>query len=131
MNKIEIGEYVRTNDGFIAKVIEIREHCIEFDNSIIYGYEGEESYLYDNYNIEYKDSEYNKIENHSKDIIDLITIEDIFKIKEGDTIVYIGFTNNYAEEYADFIERVKNKEIELLEVLTKEQFSENSYKVGK
>lgn len=112
MNEIKSGEYVRTNKGIIDKVINNNYYMsdyIECKKGII---------LREN------------IKNHSEELVDLITMEDIFKIKEGNIIAYIGFTNSYAEEYADFIEQIKNKEIELLEVLSKEQFSANSYKVG-
>lgn len=112
MSEIQIGEYVRTKHGSIDKVINNEYYVpqyVECEHVLIS-----------------KDN----IVNHSKNIIDLVTIEDIFKVKEGDTIAYIGFTNDYLEEYVDFINTVKTKEIELLEVLTKEQFKQNSYKVG-
>lgn len=126
MSEIKVGEYIRTDEGIIGKI-----KRIELDKNDI----SLKWYVFDKkrpdiniINEVYINKPY--IVNHSPNIIDLVTMEDIFKIKEGNIISYIGFTNSYAEEYADFIEQVKNKEIELLEVLTKEQFLANSYKVG-
>lgn len=122
MSEIKVGEYVRTKKGRIAKVCAYQDLTTYDDKGI--------SVTFHSFDTDKGTIADIEVAKYSKDIIDLVTMEDIFKIKEGNIIAYIGFTNNYAEEYADFIEQVKNKKIELLEVLTKEQFLANSYKVG-
>ncbi|MFG6319589.1 MAG: hypothetical protein K1W33_07050 [Clostridia bacterium] len=123
MNEKEVGEYVRTNKGYIAKIIEVSPRFYWCDN-IVSKNSGIPEYAI---NIE---DENNIILKHSKELIDLVQIEDILKIKEENTIFYIGFTNDFTEAYSECIEKIKSGKLELLEILTKEQFSANSYKVG-
>lgn len=120
--EICINEYVRTNKGKIGKVCAYQDLTTYDDKGI--------SVTFHSFDTDKGTIADIEVAKYSKDLIDLITMEDIFKIKEGNIIAYIGFTNNYAEEYADFIEQVKNKEIELLGILTKEQFEKVMYKVG-
>ena len=60
MSNIEAGEYCRTKQGYIAKIIEIRDEYI-FDNTIIRSYGEEYDYLHDD--------EVEEIAKYSKNII--------------------------------------------------------------
>lgn len=74
------------------------------------------------------------IANHSKQPIDLIEVKDLvcFKnklqnsLKNEEMIIHI-FDNDTLEEVK---QAIKKGEIELLEILTKEQYMANCYKVG-
>lgn len=116
MSKIEVGEYVRTDNGEIHKVIDIEKGSIKIK------------------------SQYKEwiglccIANHSKQPIDLIEVKDLvcFKNKlqnslENEEMIIHIFDNDTLEEVKQAIEK---GEIELLEILTHEQFEANCYKVG-
>lgn len=116
MSEIEVGEYVRTDNGEIHKVIDIEKGSIKIK------------------------SQYKEwiglccIVNHSKQPIELIEVKDLvcFKnklqnsLKNEEMIIHI-FDNDTLEEVK---QAIKKGEIELLEILTKEQFEANCYKVG-
>lgn len=119
MNKIEIGEYIRTRKGIIDKVIIDYFGICNSPNcnckhvSCQYDYYDEED-----------------IVKHSKNIIDLIELGDILEIKEGSDICYLGLKKDtITANYKEIIEGIKNKEVELLSILTKEQYKQNYYKV--
>ena len=125
MGEIEVNEYVRTNKGNIGQVIGIfNGHCqakyhIQFQGKV----KVKRQYL----------STYTII-NHSKQLIDLIEVKDLvcFKNKlqnslENEEMIIHIFDNDTLEEVKQAIEK---GEIELLEILTHEQYEENSYKVG-
>lgn len=124
MSKIEVGEYVRTKKGRIDKVERFsvglcvwhckNGMCIDECNCI-------GTHLED-------------IANHSKQPIDLIEVKDLvcFKNKlqnslENEEMIIHIFDNDTLEEVKQAIEK---GEIELLEILTHEQFEANCYKVG-
>lgn len=128
-DEIEIGEYGRTNFGEIIKfawledsegktiknkVILINRNKVSND---FYYFHGEEN-----------------IVKHSKQPIDLIEVKDLvcFKNKlqnslENEEMIIHIFDNDTLEEVKQAIEK---GEIELLEILTHEQFEANCYKVG-
>lgn len=124
MSEIEVGEYVRTDNGEIHKVIEVKENRY-ITNFADYFY-----YRYDNNMGGFKSN----IANHSKQPIDLIEVKDLvcFKnklqnsLKNEEMIIHI-FDNDTLEEVK---QAIKKGEIELLEILTKEQYMANCYKVG-
>ena len=60
--------------------------------------------------------------------MDLITVGDVLKIKEDDLIGYIGLEEDELT-YSEIKEGVKNKELIILKILTREQFEENSFEV--
>lgn len=126
-NEIEIGEYVRTSNGLIGKIKRI--DFDEIDKSLKwYVFNHKEP----NINI-VKEVYINKpyIAKHSKDITELIETKDILKIKEDNSTVYVGLEKDeQTVTYKDIIDDIKNGKIELLEILTHEQFENNSYKVG-
>lgn len=125
---IEIGEYVRTKNKGIKRIDEI-------DNNKTVN-----KYLYFTGIEDFEGKEYMRIKTteivkHSKQLIDLIEVKDLacFKNKlqnslENEEMIIHIFDNDTLEEVKQAIEK---GEIELLEILTHEQFEKNSYKVGR
>ena len=70
---IEVNEYVRTKDGEIHKVIEIKE------NRYITNFDDYFYYRYDNNMGGFKSN----IAKHSKQLIDLIEVGDVLEIRTG------------------------------------------------
>lgn len=65
-----------------------------------------------------------------EDILNLIEKGDVLKIKEGNEICYIGLDKDTTTlTYQGIIESIRTNEVKLLEILTKEQFNKESYKV--
>lgn len=120
MGEIEVNEYVRTKNGIIDKaIIEYNGKCNNSNCS--------EKHISCKYNY-YNEKD---IVNHSKQLIDLIENKDILKVKVGEYILFIGIDENTSDiKYKNLIEDIKNRECQLLEILTHEQFEQNSYKVG-
>lgn len=121
-DKMEVGEYVRTNKGNIGQVIGIfNGHCqakyhIQFQGKV----KVKRQYL-----------STHTIIKHSKQLIDLIENKDVLKIRIDKTIMVIGIDEDTSDiKYKELIENIKNGEYELLEILTHEQFEANCYKVG-
>ena len=63
-----------------------------------------------------------------QDITDLIETTDILMLRDTETqdCVIVGVLKDYLK---DWIEDIKKGKLELLEILTREQFVENAYKV--
>lgn len=121
MSKIEVGEYVRTKKGRIDKVerfsvglsIWCCENGMHIDECNCVG-----THLED-------------IVKHSKQLIDLVENKDVLKVRSDKTILFLGIDECTSDiKYKELIESIKNGEIELLEILTHEQFEANCYKVG-
>lgn len=109
---IEVGEYVRDNEGNIDKIINTLSLFKD-----VYLYLGEEGYQYSE----------NAISKHSKNIIDLIDYGDYVN---GEKIGQIenGFLwYGWSAEIDDYSTFFKEKDIET--VVTKEQFASMEYKV--
>lgn len=163
MNKLEVGMYIRTDEGFIAKVKEFK-HDYTKGKRLVDDYSVKE--VVENYlsldgnqcrlieSIDYSippcypsDEELEKIKSHivksSFNIIDLI--------EEGDILLL--FDKEYGENYKAEVtlddsnfkvvvnyeqcvllnleyELITNEHIELLKILTKEQFESMSYRIG-
>lgn len=72
---------------------------------------------------------------HSNNILDLIEVTDIIKYRINNISTTLE-TKGYIEGIVDIsdkemLQRIKNdKNYEILEILTHEQFEQNSYKVG-
>ena len=125
-DKIEVGEYVRTNKGNIGQVIGIfNGHCqakyhIQFQGKV----KVKRQYL-----------STHTIIKHSKQLIDLIEVGDIIKYRI-DKISKILETKGYIKGIVDIsdeemLQRIKSdKNYNILEILTHEQFEANCYKVG-
>lgn len=107
--KIEVGEYVRTDKGYIFKIDK------EEKNSQI---------------INFLDAEYGKIVGHRKHLTDLIENKDVLKIRIDKMTMIFGMDENTSDiKYKELIENIEVGEYELLEILTHEQFEANCYKV--
>lgn len=114
MSEIEIGEYVRTDNGEIHKVIDIEKGSIKIK------------------------SQYKEwiglccIAKHSKQLIDLIEIGDILELREY--VDYFKKSEKIGISDMDMLSNIKqairDKKIEVLSILTKEQYMANCYKVG-
>lgn len=118
----EVGEFVRTNDGHIGKLIRIERDDI--DTSLKW-------YVFDDgKNERYVNKPY--IVNHSKDLIDLIEVGDyvngykviaINKETPENCIECIELDRNNSYEY----QWISKNDIET--ILTKEQYTKNCYTV--
>ena len=117
-NEIEVNEYVRTKNGVIDKVDTLYgmiENTVHLENQ--------------------KWFDTKNIVKHSKKLIDLIEVKDIIKYRI-DNISTTLETKGYIEGIVDvsdeeMLQRIKNqKSYKILEILTHEQFEQNSYKVG-
>ena len=126
---IEVGEYVRTKDGYIAKITEI-DHHIWFD-SIINKISGISRYSL-------SEEEFgNLVIKHSKNIMDLVQEGDyidglrVEKNKYGELytsyVYYGGDIGKQCEVYTEWIDDLKNEDID--SVVTKQQFSNMEYRV--
>lgn len=135
MNKLEVGMYVRTKDGIITKVDYIDDETIYFDKDI-YRFYGDGIDFLEKDNLE-------RIKKASFDIIDLIEEWDILLLfdkeygKEYKAEVVVDNENftavvNYEQNNLLILEYelITNAHIELLKILTKEQFESMSYRIG-
>ena len=118
--KLEVGMYVRTKEGFIAKIEYIDKETggIDCDNSVKTMYEQHYSCLWG-------DEVKGLIVKTSHNIIDLIEVGDYVnggqvREKKEDYIRISG--GNFMFQYL--------KENEIKSIVTKEQFESMSYKVG-
>ena len=105
---IEVGDFVRTDTGKIDKVIN--------NNYYMPQYIVCEKGIVDKENIV----------KHSKNIIDLIEVGDIVHTRDvlNEDIVYI-----WSEKFLKALKEDLNSGIELIEILTKEQYMQNCYKI--
>ena len=129
--EIQVGEYIRTKDGYIRKIIE----DFSTDNSY-FKLDKEKLAKYD-FTYFYSDEIFKKeIKNHSFNIIDLIEEGDyvngdkIVKIEED---IYIGGLNLWTERdvpdgFGGFY-RVKYREKDIKFVVTHEQMEAMEYEV--
>ena len=119
--EIQVGEYVRTTSGFIAKCIEKDEYDLEFDDYIRVSYGEEWRNLYPSEN---------DVLNHSFNLIDLIKVGDYVN---GERVVDVGGAWKDNLETITIIEVENRGEIvngaEIKSILTKEQFKSMEYKV--
>lgn len=110
---IEAGEYVRTKNGKIDKVVSnncYMEKYIKAEKDFIFC---------------------NSIVKHSKQLIDLIEIGDILELSE-----YVDYFKKSEkigisdiDMLSDIKQAIRDKKIEVLSVLTKERYRANRYKV--
>lgn len=107
---IEVNEYVRTKNGKIDKVINSNFYMsiyVECEKGL---------YLIEN------------IVKHRKQLIDLIEVGDIVRIRTGLYSSFMEFIDN--EECLLILKEQVKKFWTIEEILTKEQFVANCYKVG-
>lgn len=125
MEEIQVGEYVRTKDGKIVKIIGMDE--------ILISYETEE-------NPGYNDLYSEDIVKHSENIIDILEIGDIIELEgEKYQVLYDESYNklgilipnkNYLAIKHTTLEYIFQK-YKKVTILTKEQYMQNCYKVDK
>ena len=126
-DKIEVNEYVRTDRGEIAKVTSVAKETLgEILGTNEYrsiGFCNTEPYVYGN------------IVKHRKQLIDLIEVGDIIKYRI-DNISTTLETKGYIKGIVDIsdeemLQRIKSdKNYNILEILTREQYMANCFKVG-
>ena len=120
MEEIKVGEYVRTKEGEIHKVIKIIED------------DGDWDYYCCGNNVGYFAMD---IANHSKHLIDLIEVKDVIKYRINNISTTLE-TKGYIEGIVDIsdekiLQKIKSdKNYHILEILTKESYMANCYKVG-
>ena len=130
MSEIEVGEYVRTEEGYIGILIEYIPNALNYlkidvgkeirrDNGM------SDNYIYTRYGFQLK---------HSKHLIDLIEVGDYVNGREVKHIaMFEGFPDYPKLIFVDETHLIpddtcENDEIQT--ILTKEQFEANCYKVG-
>ncbi len=114
---IEVNEYVRTKDGIIDKaIIEYNGKCNNSNCS--------EKHISCKYNY-YNEKD---IVKHSKQLIDLIEVGDIVEIRTGLYSSFMEFIDN--EECLLILKEQVKKFWTIEEILTKESYMVNCYKVG-
>lgn len=117
MEKFETGEYVRTENGKIDKVVNNNYYMEKY-------IEAEKDYIF-----------CNNIVKHSKQLIDLIEAGDIVKYRLKNfkytnvTIVNV-IRDVRSNKESILIDGYNLEQIDILEILTKEQYNINCYKVG-
>lgn len=120
MDKIEVGEYVRTKDGIIAKVTDVlKEYCIDCDNDVFDLYNGPMMEIPWEYIEEY-------IVKHSFNIIDLIEVGDLVFIEINGRSDWIYVYNE--EMIETIIEHVKTG-MKIKLILTHEQYERDCFVV--
>ena len=121
MEEIEVNEYVRTKNGIIGKVTDVDNMYIYADETLSYGVQG----------IEIIENDYilkKEVVKHSKQLIDLIEVGDIVRIRTGLYSSFMEFIDN--EECLLILKEQVKKFWTIEEILTKEQYLANCYKVG-
>ena len=119
MGEIKVGEYVRSKRG-IDKVIEIKTVSVKMNGQHIYSYKLEKSRLW---------IEETQIENHSFNIIDLRKVGDLIEVQEhnGKHKWIMLIREEDIEETERYIE---DDLLEVISILTKDQFDREKYIVG-
>ena len=120
MEEIEIGEYVRTKDGHIAKYVEKIARDEDVTDGMLF-----DNFIYEKHNNMRYDFLKKIIVKHSKQLIDLIEAGDIVN---GKIIHKIDKGLNYCYLYYDNCKTFVDYQIKT--ILTKEQYENDCYKVG-
>lgn len=120
MEDIEVGEYLRTNKGLITKITDIEIEKYEDGTS--------EIFIETELNPGYLDYTIKDIVKHSKQLIDLIEVGDIVRIRTGLYSSFMEFIDN--EEYLLILKEQVKKFWTIEEILTKEIYMANCYKGG-
>lgn len=125
MSEIEIGEYVRTKNGIIDKVERFSVGCCVWHC--------ENGMCIDECNC--IGTHLEDIVKHSKQLIDLIEVKDVIKYRINnisttlETKGYIEGIIGISDE--EMLQEIKSdKDYHILEILTKESYMANCYKVG-
>ncbi|MDO4282369.1 MAG: hypothetical protein Q4D02_01920 [Clostridia bacterium] len=123
---IQVGEYVRTFDGIIGKILEeddIGNLGVIIDNSFLDDCADITNFV-----------RYKNIKKHSFNIIDLIEEDDVLKYRLNNLScinidkVKVGKEARIFKEYLN-VNRFSLEQIEILSIVTKEQFKSVEYEV--
>lgn len=121
MEKVDVGEYVRTDKGNIGKIVEIRLG-LNKDTELY-----QTIYMLDNGLWTILDY----IVKHSKQLIDLIEVGDIVKDKYNKyEVAFVKDDKIYCNDYNLDDSLITLREQDIKEILAREQFEANCYKVG-
>lgn len=112
--KIKVGEYVRTEFGNIGKFYRPASESPD-----IY-------YIYIDKDGNKISSRYDSIVKHSKNIIDLIEVGDIVHTRD---VLNEDYCYMYDESFIRAIKEDIANGIELIDILTHEQFEQNAYRL--
>lgn len=118
-DEVKIGDYVRTIDGYIRKVIQVNKKGSY--EGLCYG-----AYSVD---IKYKNSvgiSAKKIKSFSKNIIELIEKGDIVHTKD---VLNEDYYYMFDDEMIEATKETIKEGITLVDILTHEQYKENCYRV--
>lgn len=120
-NKIEIGEYGRTNKGkiFIFAWL-VNSDGKRYTNKVLLG----NGKIFENKFYYFDDGE--EIVKHSKNIIDLVEVGDIVHIKD---VLHEDITYIWSEDYLKALKEDIQNGIKLVSIVTHEQFENIEYKV--
>lgn len=116
---IQIGEYVRSNNGMIGKLIKIERDDI--DTSLRW------HVINDGKNERYINKAY--IVKHSFNIIDLIEIKDIVEIQNISDKLCFKVEIFDEKTLMDLKLGLEENEIKLISILTQEQYKTNCYRL--
>lgn len=123
MSNIEVGEYIRTKGGHIQKVLKIQPYYENDKNRSEFDYISTETLN------QWKRYQFEEIVvTHSKNIIDLIEVEDIIQYWYEDNY-YQDFV--YAWVDKELLEYLKDNKIneDIKSIVTREMFKEMEYRV--
>lgn len=116
MQEIQVGEYVRTKNGYIRKIIE------DFSTDNSYFKLDKEKLTKYEFTYFYSDEIFKKeIKNHSFNIIDLI--------EEGDFINSVLVTQSYLDNIKYLAKEIVKNNYGIKSIVTKEQFDSIKYEV--
>lgn len=120
---IKVGEYVRTpEEGYIGKLVERIENALNYykidvGREIIHCDNSRDNYIYSREGFGLK---------HSKNIIDLIEVGDIVHTRDVlEEDYYLMFDEEMIKATRETIE----SGIELVDILTHEQYEKNTYRL--
>lgn len=128
MEKIGLGEHVRTLDGYIGVLVDDSQNVlnnlkIDVGREIRRDNGMSDHYIYMRYGFKLK---------HSKDIMDLIEIGDVLEISEFRD--YFRKTNKIPifdrQMIVTIREGIIKGNLKVVTVLTKEQYEDNCYRIG-
>ena len=122
--EICIGDYVRTKDGYIFKIL-TKENtnygCCGITDS------NNTKYTTYTYNKRSFNDIKNKIVNHSKNIIDLIEVGDIVKL--DDEFIEYRLIDVFDESIIEGLKQDVKTGVKIKSILTKEQYMQNCYEI--
>lgn len=122
MDKIEVGEYIRTNDGEIYQIKDMGDDYYELDKHYLL-WQGD-SYIY--VNMIDREKLNSIIKRHSKNLIDLIEKGDLVKIKDehGEDLLLL----NNSSCFNKFKQHVKNG-AKITGILTHQRYDNSFYRI--